>query len=102
MGKDTLADLLIGFATLIAFNWAATESLPRMFPRIRLTKPLLAVLIGMISGPIAVYVQLVSIGNAEGAKAYVAGAFIGIIGTVLSGAMHDYVIKPAAGGQGSP
>src|SRR5262245_48457394 len=100
MGKDLLSDLLVGFATLTAFNWAATEFLPRAFPKLSLTKPLLAVLVGLISGPTAVYIHLVSVGDATGVKAYVAGAFISMVGVVLAGVAHEYGVKAILGTRG--
>jgi len=95
--------VLVGFATLVGFNWGMTEFLPRMLPRLfaRFTRELLAVIVGVVSGPIAVYVNLVNVGDVDGVRAYVAGAFIGIVGTVLAGGIHDYLVKPVIGGKPS-
>ena len=100
---DNLSTLLIGYGGLIGAIWAATEFLPRAIPPLRrLTKELLAILIGIAAGPVGYLVNLVPVPEVTGWKAYVAAAFIGLAGTILAGAGHDYLVKPVVGKGGTP
>lgn len=99
MTADIIGSSLVGYATLVAAIWSATEVLPRAIPALaRLRKELLALILGVVLGPAAQAVGLVGAAN-SGWRGYAGAALLGVLGTIIAGAAHDYVAKPLGRGK---